>query len=62
LAVAWEGAGGARACRFSGVPFIEIRGITDRANSQAPADFQMNLASAMRHLVELFSVWSRKEL
>jgi adenosylhomocysteine nucleosidase len=28
LAVAWEGAGGARACHFSGVPFVEIRGVT----------------------------------
>src|ERR1700722_15359061 len=25
LAVAWEGAGGARACRFNAIPFIEIR-------------------------------------
>ncbi len=62
LAVAWEGAGGARACHFSGVPFIEIRGITDHANSQAPADFKVNLTSAMRHIAELFSVWLRKEL
>ena len=26
LAVAWEGAGGARACAFSRIPFVEIRG------------------------------------
>jgi adenosylhomocysteine nucleosidase len=62
LAVAWEGAGGARACHFSGVPFIEIRGITDQANSQASADFEMNLASAMRHIAELLSAWSGKVL
>src|SRR5215211_224119 len=36
-AVAWEGAGGARACLFSGVPFLELRGITDTANHDAPA-------------------------
>ena len=62
LAVAWEGAGGARACHFSGVPFIEIRGITDRADMQAPSDFEANLARAMRHIVELLSEWSRKGL
>ena len=32
VAVAWEGAGGARACQFSGVAFLEVRGITDIAN------------------------------
>ncbi len=61
LAVAWEGVGGARACHFSSVPFIEIRGITDRANGQASADFEVNLADAMRHIAELFSAWSRKK-
>lgn len=29
LAVAWEGAGGARAARYSSVPFLEVRGISD---------------------------------
>ena len=61
LAVAWEGAGGARACHFSGVPFIEVRGITDRANSQAALDFKKNLASAMQHIAELFKAWLGKD-
>ncbi len=51
LAVAWEGAGVARACLFSQVPFLEIRGITDTANHDAPADFETNLGLAMDNLV-----------
>jgi adenosylhomocysteine nucleosidase len=47
LAVAWEGAGGARACALGGVPFVEIRGITDNADSEAPADFARNLGAAL---------------
>jgi adenosylhomocysteine nucleosidase len=57
LAVAWEGAGGARACHFSGVPYIEVRGITDHANHQAAADFKMHLTSAMRHVATLLTAW-----
>jgi adenosylhomocysteine nucleosidase len=53
LAVAWEGAGGARACAFSNVPFIEIRGITDAANHDAPADYDNNLELAMRNVAEV---------
>ncbi|MYA53428.1 MAG: 5'-methylthioadenosine/S-adenosylhomocysteine nucleosidase [Dehalococcoidia bacterium] len=32
LAVAYEGAGGARAAAFSGIPYIEVRGISDMAD------------------------------
>jgi adenosylhomocysteine nucleosidase len=46
LAVAWEGAGGARACQFSTVPYVEIRGVTDGANSRAAVDFRANLKTA----------------
>jgi adenosylhomocysteine nucleosidase len=53
LAVAWEGAGGARACAFSNVPFIEIRGITDAANHAAPADYDNNLELAMSNVAEV---------
>ena len=60
LAVAWEGAGGARACHFSGVPFIEVRGITDHANSQAATDFKMHLPSAMRHVARLITAWTSR--
>lgn len=47
LAVAWEGAGGARACRFSGVPFVEIRGVSDGADQTAAGDFVANLPLVM---------------
>ncbi len=50
IAVAWEGAGGARACRLSGVPFVEIRGISDGANSSAAGDFVANLPLVMRNV------------
>ena len=57
LAVAWEGAGGARACQFSAVPFVEIRGVTDGANSSAAADFAANLETAMRNVATLIVTW-----
>ena len=53
LAVAWEGAGGARACAFSNVPFVEIRGVTDTANHDAPADYDKNLELAMSNVAKV---------
>ena len=47
LVVAWEGAGGARACQFGEVHYLEIRGVTDNANSTAALDFEINLKSVM---------------
>ena len=43
LAVAWEGAGGARASCFMGIPHLEIRGLTDIADNDAPIVFDENL-------------------
>jgi adenosylhomocysteine nucleosidase len=57
LAAAWEGAGGARACAFSGTPFIEIRGVTDAANTRAAAAFEDNLEMAMGHVTDLIITW-----
>ena len=57
LAVAWEGAGGARACQFSGVPFVEIRGVTDNADSSAAADFAANLETAIQNVATLVVTW-----
>jgi adenosylhomocysteine nucleosidase len=57
LAVAWEGAGGARACHFSGIPYVEIRGITDRADSDAASDFEENLGSAIGNVALLIISW-----
>jgi adenosylhomocysteine nucleosidase len=56
-AVAWEGAGGARACRFSGVAYLELRGITDTADHTAPADFAANLQIAMSNAATLIALW-----
>lgn len=56
-AVAWEGAGGARACRFSGVPFLELRGLTDTADHHAPGDFAAHLERAMTNAAALISLW-----
>jgi adenosylhomocysteine nucleosidase len=56
-AVAWEGAGGARAAAFSGVPYLELRAISDSANHQAANDFRANLARAMENLAALLALW-----
>jgi adenosylhomocysteine nucleosidase len=55
VAVAWEGAGVARACNLTNVPHIEMRGITDTANHTAPADFETNLEIAMTNIARLVS-------
>ncbi|PYV36643.1 MAG: acyltransferase [Acidobacteria bacterium] len=57
LVVAWEGAGGARACAFNNVPFVEIRGVTDTANQNAPSDFGSNVEVVMSNLATLLSTW-----
>jgi adenosylhomocysteine nucleosidase len=57
LAVAWEGAGGARASPFSRVPFVEMRGLTDTANHDAPADFDVNLGVAMENIATCVGQW-----
>ena len=57
LAVAWEGAGGAKACAFSGLPFVEIRGVTDTADHNAASDFEDNLEVAMSNLATLITSW-----
>lgn len=58
LAVAWEGAGAARAAGLTGVPVLEIRGITDSANHDAPGDFETHLERAMANIARLLVLWS----
>ena len=58
LAVAWEGAGGAKACAFNGIPFVEIRGVTDTADHNAASDFEENLEVAMSNLATLITAWT----
>ena len=57
LVAAWEGAGGAKACRFSETPFLEIRGVTDTANHNAATDFRANMEIAMDHVTSLIISW-----
>lgn len=62
LAVAWEGAGAGRACKFSGVPFAEVRAVVDQADKDAAADFHRNLENAMRNVLVLISALGRTRL
>ncbi len=57
IAVAWEGVGGARACKFSKRHFVELRGVTDTADHNAAVDFEVNLARAIVNLTQLFIQW-----
>jgi len=57
LAVAWEGVGGARACVFSEVPYLELRGATDTANHEAPVVFDANLKIVMRNIAYVLVQW-----
>ena len=53
LAVAWEGAGGARAAAFSQVPYVEVRGISDMADHEAVDMWKANCPSAMRNVASI---------
>jgi len=57
LAVAWEGVGGARACAFSEVPYLELRGATDTADHEAPVVFNVNLKIVMKNIASLLYRW-----
>ena len=50
IAVAWEGAGGARAADFSNLPFLEVRGISDGAGEDATSEFEANLPGAVHNV------------
>jgi adenosylhomocysteine nucleosidase len=60
LGVAWEGAGGARAAKFSGVPYLELRGATDTADHEAPVVFDENLKIVMKNIASLLVCWLRE--
>jgi len=57
LCVAWEGSGAARAARFNGVGFVEIRVVTDAADEAAAASFHANLDRVMPHIADLLAAW-----
>ena len=52
-AVAFEGAGAARACVFSEIPFVEIRAISDSADENAKKDFFSNIPLAMGNVAKI---------
>lgn len=62
MVVAWEGAGGARACQFSGMPYLEIRGVSDSANRDASADFEKNLPTAMQNVAAVVVGWAERQM
>ena len=60
LAVAWEGAGGARAARFSEVPWLEVRGISDLADNNANSEWKGNVPRAMRNVATVLDSLVRR--
>lgn len=63
LAVAWEGAGGAKACLSHKVPFLELRAITDDSKHSVTESFFKNLPIALGHLATalIFLISSEKK-
>ena len=57
MVVAWEGAGGARACKFNQKRYIELRAVTDTADHTAIEDFKRNLTTAMSNLANFVIQW-----
>lgn len=57
LCVAWEGSGGARAAQFNGLPFLEIRCLTDGADKKARSTFYESIEHAMPHAARLLIKW-----
>ena len=53
IVAAWEGAGGAKACAFADVPFIEVRCVSDLADEDAMTDYKENTPIAMGNLARL---------
>lgn len=53
IAVAWEGAGGARTCQFNQKKYIELRVISDTADQNSIIDFEKNLKQTMAHLARM---------
>lgn len=57
LCVAWEGAGGARAAAFNGLPFVEIRAVTDSADSAGARNYRDNLPAAIGNVGRVLLAW-----
>jgi nucleoside phosphorylase len=57
IAVAWEGAGGARVCEFNNKKYIELRAISDTADCNSTVEFEINLKPAMTNLAKMIIQW-----
>lgn len=57
LCVAWELSGGARVADFNGLDFVELRGVTDFADGDAPTSFYEDGAGVMRNVARLLLHW-----
>lgn len=55
--VAWEGSGGARAAAFNEIPYLEIRCITDNADTHAAASFHENCEHSLPNIADLVIRW-----
>ena len=55
IVAAWEGAGGAKACAFAGVSYIEIRCVSDLADEDAITDYRQNTPPAMANLARFIA-------
>jgi adenosylhomocysteine nucleosidase len=55
-AVTWESAGLARAGLAQNVPFVDVRVITDLADSKAPKDFMNHLQNGMASIGRLLQI------
>ena len=62
MCVAWEGAGGAKAAQFNGIPFIEIRAITDSADGEAPDSYRVHLVDAVKNIGRILLPWFRERM
>jgi adenosylhomocysteine nucleosidase len=54
-AVAWEGSGGAKACQFQNIPFLEVRAITDNARDGVADSFIKNIELCMKNAATLMA-------
>lgn len=57
LCVAWEGSGAARVASFNGLGFLELRCITDGADSGAALSFREHCSRVMPNVAELIAAW-----
>ncbi len=56
-AVAWEGAGAARACAFLKIPYCEIRGIADDVSSDLSSNPKQDFTKNLNHSMLKVASW-----